>query len=353
MKILPPNILLLSLLVTCSVWVCSASTPILKIKIASGSYSDEIAIRYMQGATTGYDGCCDAWKFFAGNNAVPQLFTRTDDGDELAINSLPSLSGTNDLNLFVRTGSASTYSISPTQVDSFSTSTTITLIDNSNGNVYDLRTITTYIISLPPIALGDAARFDLKVVPPALLPVSLTLFSAVVEKDHSVNISWTTASEINNKLFGIERSEDGNNWNEVAAVNGSGNTASIKNYDFNDKEVPSSAVAPILFYRLRQIDFNGEQQFFGPISVYRTGQATDLSIFPTVSNGTFFIAGNTQNSSIKVYTQTGEMIFFGRIPNAGINEIEQINLPNTSNGIYFLKIMTGASEISKKIIINK
>src|ERR1035437_814833 len=71
-----------------------ATTDALKIKIAGNGYSDETVIRFLPGSSVDFDECCDAWKLFPTINNVPSIFTKTSNGDALAINSLPSLSTT-------------------------------------------------------------------------------------------------------------------------------------------------------------------------------------------------------------------------------------------------------------------
>jgi len=63
----------------------------LSLKVAGGSYEDEVFIHFNQAATTAFDGSFDAFKLRSYNSAIPMIYTVGSDGSELAINGLPEL----------------------------------------------------------------------------------------------------------------------------------------------------------------------------------------------------------------------------------------------------------------------
>ena len=78
-----------------------------------------------------------------------------------------------------------------------------------------------------------------------------------------VILNWTTASELNNDYFTIERSKDAVEFQPIKFVEGAGNSNSILNYEIID-------VNPFLgtsYYRLKQTDFNGKYSFSNIVSV--------------------------------------------------------------------------------------
>lgn len=339
----------------------------LKMKISGAIYSDEIAIRFMPEATCGFDGCCDAWKLFVGNTAVPQLFTKTNAGDELAINSMPLSNGNDNMDVFVRTGIAATYSFSITQMDSFPASTTLSLIDNVTGNTYDLRSPGPHAIALPVIPVNSAPRFTVKISPLTLLPVELVLFTARTEKS-AIKLYWKTASEVNNKSFTVERAagtSSGNaglmEWKETGEVPGFGNSSLPQNYEFTDAHLPSPQGEGLglpagqagvrYYYRLIQEDYNGDQHIYGPITVTRA-TSEEVIIYPAISNGFVYISGKLENAGIIITAPSGKQVFESRPGDKSPVEPMGIELPFLSNGIYFLTVITGSDRITQKIIIN-
>ncbi|MCK6613690.1 MAG: DUF4623 domain-containing protein [Ignavibacteriaceae bacterium] len=96
---------------------------------------------------------------------------------------------------------------------------------------------------------------------PQGLPVELSSFTASASGS-TVVLEWTTASELNNRGFEIERSSDGSTWANVGFVAGKGNTAELTSYRFSEEVVSGSYI-----YRLKQIDFDGTFSYSGNVSV--------------------------------------------------------------------------------------
>jgi len=90
-----------------------------------------------------------------------------------------------------------------------------------------------------------------------ILPVELVSFNSEIIED-VVELSWTTATEINNKGFIVERkSETENDWKELGFVEGNGSTAEMHSYSFAD----SAPQIGHLNYRLKQIDYDGSFEY--------------------------------------------------------------------------------------------
>src|SRR5690606_28321008 len=95
-----------------------------------------------------------------------------------------------------------------------------------------------------------------------ILPIELFSFKGEIE-DNAVHLFWETASETSNAGFRIERKIISNNratmWEDIGWVDGQGNTAERQYYEFTDLFIPYGAT--VVYYRLRQIDYNDRYQF--------------------------------------------------------------------------------------------
>ncbi len=91
------------------------------------------------------------------------------------------------------------------------------------------------------------------------LPIELIVFDAKLD-GKTVRLTWSTAAEINNEYFSLERSEDGKNFEEIGQVRGSGNTTTRRDYSFVD-DAPLSGES---YYRLKQTDYDGKYEIFDP-----------------------------------------------------------------------------------------
>ena len=103
---------------------------------------------------------------------------------------------------------------------------------------------------------------DMQLIEENGLPVELYTFEGS-SIDNLNLITWSTASEHNNDYFIIERSTDGENWLTTNKTTGMGNSTMLTKYSCIDNTFDKR----INYYRLTQIDFNGEYKIYGPISI--------------------------------------------------------------------------------------
>ena len=98
-----------------------------------------------------------------------------------------------------------------------------------------------------------------------LVPVEFTSFAATTD-NRNVTLNWSTATELNNSGFQVERSS-GSAYEVVGFVAGSGTTTEIRNYNFVDQNVASGTYS----YRLKQVDFDGTFEYSNAIEVEVVG----------------------------------------------------------------------------------
>jgi hypothetical protein len=98
-----------------------------------------------------------------------------------------------------------------------------------------------------------------------LLPITLKTFTASKAQSRNI-IEWTTASEMNNDHFILERSEDCLTWNQISKVKGLGNSSA----DFTYKVTDEYPLKTFNYYRLLQTDLDGEIKTVGLICVNNT-----------------------------------------------------------------------------------
>jgi autotransporter-associated beta strand protein len=135
----------------------------------------------------------------------------------------------------------------------------------------------------------------------AVLPVTLLSFDVSCEADaHQLN--WQTVSELNNHYFLIETSFDGENWRAITKIDGAGTTNAMQFYTYTVENVKSG----IVYYRLKQFDFDGTMEELGVRAVIC--EAKEIRLFPNPSQQDLFISGLEKGSSISLYDMTGRLI---------------------------------------------
>jgi hypothetical protein len=190
--------------------------------------------------------------------------------------------------------------------------------------------------------------------PSAIVPVELTSFTVLL-RGNNVLLNWSTASELNNKGFEIERSSVNGQWSLVGFVEGHGTTSEQQNYSYKDSSLTSGKYS----YRLKQIDYDGSFKYSNEIEV-------DFSIplrysleqnYPNPFNPITkiqYAVGNRQFVNLKVYDILGNEVaaLVNEEKQPGVYEVE-FNAKDLSSGIYFYQLSAGDFNDAKKLILLK
>lgn len=168
----------------------------------------------------------------------------------------------------------------------------------------------------------------------APLPVELVYFDGL-NNNNNVLLGWATATEINNSHFEIERSSNGEDFELIGTIEGHGNSSIYNEYSFVDGQQANEAIS---YYRLKQVDFDGDFEYSKIISFNNDNlQNMSMSVYPNpvLSNSQVTVTGfavfgvkqimlvDMNGAQINLNTQTNN---------------NQINLPNVSAGNYVLVI---------------
>lgn len=139
-----------------------------------------------------------------------------------------------------------------------------------------------YMFRVPGGDLANNRRFTIGTanIIQTPLPIELTSLTGQME-DGNARVSWTTQTETNNHFFSVERSTDGKNFRVVGDVEGSGTTSMPVSYEFIDQLPPIG----ILYYRLRQVDYDGAYSYSDVIRVDNTVGGTQLIATPNPVTG--------------------------------------------------------------------
>jgi hypothetical protein len=134
----------------------SSSAQIIRLSVLTEGTQDETVIRFKQGAGLQYDGHMDALKLFS--NGVPQLYSITEDGTPMALNSLPEAAVASPLNLGVSIHAEGPYRLQLKQFSGFDYGTDLFLEDIQEDVIVKLSEDTVYQFYTGP---ADGLRFRL------------------------------------------------------------------------------------------------------------------------------------------------------------------------------------------------
>lgn len=186
------------------------------------------------------------------------------------------------------------------------------------------------------------------------LPVKLVRFTASV-LDANVLLNWLTASETNNKGFVLQRSVNGLDFNDVTFIKGKGNTNLTTVYNFTDANAFTLCRSSMLYYRLKQVDLNGQATYSDVVRVESSTTETKvLTVYPNpfadqCSVGIF--AARSGKAIITIADLTGQVIRTESIDvEAGNNELRLTNVALLKDGVYLLSVTSDGVTHTKKLI---
>ncbi len=179
------------------------------------------------------------------------------------------------------------------------------------------------------------------------LPVELIRFDAVKGDEH-IDLSWATASEVNNSHFEVEKSYDAKTWVKIGEVKGNGNSQAIIKYAFTDEA--GLGEAGQAFYRLKQVDFDGvfEYSYVRHISGMAIEKEKITSVYPNPANqfvnvkidefGLFNIELTDAAGNVRLRKETSE-------------PVETLQIGEFPTGIYYIHVIGDDLKESHKIVI--
>jgi len=192
------------------------------------------------------------------------------------------------------------------------------------------------------------------------IPVELVSFSASAN-DGEVSLNWTTATETNNASFEIERSLDNIDYITISNLKGNGTTTEMHTYSFTDVV----SISAKMFYRLKQIDFNGSFTYSKTIEVDVNTMPGDFVLsqnYPNPFNPSTTIKYsvskiiNNQSSiiNLKVYDALGNEVatLVNEEKSPGNYEVEW-NASGFASGVYFYRLKAGDFNSVKKLVLMK
>ncbi|TAE75016.1 MAG: T9SS C-terminal target domain-containing protein [Bacteroidetes bacterium] len=171
------------------------------------------------------------------------------------------------------------------------------------------------------------------------LPITLLEFRGERRDENNVLLTWKTATEINNKGFEIETSKNAQNFTKIAFVDGAGNSNNIKNYQLNAQNSDDA------YYRLKQIDFNGEFSYSNIIFI--KGSENIVNVYPNPSNENINIKTSKEGFVYEIFTLQGNSL----IKNNETSNSTSINIKSLPKGIYFVHIIQNNMRVVRKIVV--
>ena len=186
------------------------------------------------------------------------------------------------------------------------------------------------------------------------LPIELVRFSGECD-GNVVNLSWTTASEVNVSHYEVERTLDGVHFDKVTEVVAIGFSNNLHSYEAKD-EHPYAGTA---YYRLKSVDLDGSFDYSDLIATgCQNNDNVEFSFQNAYPSGDgnlnlVFTAEQNESFDASIFDMSGKLIAStSGIAGVKGNNQDKMFIGDLAPGIYVVNMLNGDRIFSKKIFMN-
>lgn len=179
----------------------------------------------------------------------------------------------------------------------------------------------------------------------APLPVEWLAFTAT-PLNNTVDLRWRTATEYNSDYFVIERSGDGRDFHAIGQVPGSGTSTAIRSYRFTDI-LPLEGIS---YYRIRQVDMDGQFDFSGIVPVRTGDTVSSLGVYPNPVQDQAWVlvtAPEYRAQTVELLDVTGKLIYSEIVELQSGRNSFVIDTRRLDKGMYLLRMGAQTIRLSK------
>jgi len=226
--------------------------------------------------------------------------------------------------------------------------------DFSNASIHDVFEIKAgFVARFRNVPLNDGdylALGNTGLINVSPLPIELISFDARLIGT-SVELTWETASELNCDYFLVERTGNDLLWESIMTVPGAGNSNELLRY----REFDRNPLDGVSYYRLKQVDFNGDYSYSDPVSIVTASSSSkDLILFPNpTGNGKVFIrlpnSGMSLPTEIIMHDMSGKVVSRDQFPPQTL--FGEFRFGELEPGVYFITVRSEVVNENRKLIV--
>jgi len=160
-----------------------------------------------------------------------------------------------------------------------------------------------------------------------------------------VFIDWGTLQENNVGHFNIEKSFDGRSWSSILRNIPATNLSLPQEYHQADPVYSPDK----LFYRIQEVDLDGQSSFSNVVAVSAEGSRNTLVIFPNPVGNRFYISGDNVAGLRQVQLLSASGILLKTW--AGAQDGYAVDLP--AAGVYYVRLTRSDGSVQYETLVKK
>jgi hypothetical protein len=169
------------------------------------------------------------------------------------------------------------------------------------------------------------------------LPITFSKLLQAKQKLKATHITWSVASQSNNDKYIIEHSLNAKDFLAIGEIKGEGNHTTERHYEFTH-HTPSPGIN---YYRIKQIDYNGQYSYSNIADVQYEGDGKTVKIYPNPSSHhiTVVVEDRHKNRSLQIYNSIGLLVKEVSIANSNT-----VNVSDLPQGVYSIRLKNSPSQ---------
>jgi hypothetical protein len=199
---------------------------------------------------------------------------------------------------------------------------------------------------------GTNCDYYLNLTGTCTLPVELVNFKGDNIENRKIKLSWSTLSETNSSHFIIEESQNGKDFIHLNSTPAKGQSNKKTDYSIYDENLFTGSN----YYRLSCEDKNGKQEVFSTIMVTNSSHLPKLQVYPNPAKDNLTIDirhFSAPKVDIEITDMYGRTIWSSALNLDNGSTLQQVNLSEFSNGVYFVKVFDGNNFYKQSLVITK
>ena len=180
------------------------------------------------------------------------------------------------------------------------------------------------------------------------VPVRWIDFVAHYENGGNVLLNWSATNEITDDHYDVERSIDGINFTHIGAVDAAKSAASSSSYSFEDVSAPAGKV----YYRIKQVDVNGQYIFSKVIAVTTDSRTNLWHTFYAGTSVKVVMQANMDKVNIAIHDASGKLLTQQSASNTTVGQQIEIPTNGFAKGLYLISVTSEKGSRTDKVIVN-